>query len=370
MESEKPRIIAFYLPQYHPTPDNDKWWGKGFTEWTNVGKARPLFKGHYQPRVPADLGYYDLRLPQVREQQAALAAEAGIYGFCYYHYWFGNGKRELELPFDEVLRSGEPDFPFCLCWANETWHTKFWNKDGSVIKRPLVKQEYPGDEDTANHFESLLPAFSDKRYIRIDGKPLFMIYKPFDYKQVDRFIAQWNDMARRHGMKGIHFVAHINKDITRATVRRLLDMGFDAVNTVGLWEARTADKTGRIRHSLHKLGTFLFGIPNAYRYEKLYGKFLSDTDSAAEVYPTLIPNWDHTPRSGRAGYLLTGSTPELFGKHARQALDTVMRKDPHDRVAFLKSWNEWGEGNYMEPDLKFGKGYIEALRREIEKTTR
>lgn len=148
----KPKLIAFYLPQYHPTLDNDKWWGKGFTEWTNVGKAKPLFIGHYQPKVPADLGYYDLRVPEVRELQASLAKEAGIYGFCYYHYWFGNGRKELELPFAEVLKSEKPNFPFCLCWANESWHSKFWNKDGSIEKKILIEQLYPGDDDIINHF--------------------------------------------------------------------------------------------------------------------------------------------------------------------------------------------------------------------------
>ena len=166
MEEFRPRIIVYYLPQYHPTPDNDKWWGKGFTEWTNVGKAKPLFRGHYQPKGPADLGYYDLRLPEVRAAQVELAKEAGIDGFCYYHYWFGGGKQELELPFNEVLRTGEPDFPFCLCWANEPWHAKFWNMDGTVSKRTLIDQQYGNEEEWKLHFEHVLPAFKDKRYIK------------------------------------------------------------------------------------------------------------------------------------------------------------------------------------------------------------
>lgn len=367
MENEKPRIIAFYLPQYHPTPDNDKWWGKGFTEWTNVGKAKPLFKGHYQPRVPADLGYYDLRLPQVREQQAELAREAGIYGFCYYHYWFGNGKMELEMPFNEVLKSGSPDLPFCLCWANETWHTKFWNKDGSVVKRPLVKQEYPGEEDIVNHFNHLLPAFKDKRYIKVDGKPLFMIYRAADYKDVDYFISRWNKLAQENGLPGIHFVAHIQHDLNPDTVSALMAKGFDAVNTCGLWAARKTSRGDSLKHALRKLMTFCFGVPNAYSYKQLYRKFIFPVDSQENVYPTLVPNWDHTPRSGKAGYLLVDSTPELFGKHAAHVLSVVKDKPESCRITFLKSWNEWGEGNYMEPDLKFGKGYINALREELDK---
>ena len=174
---EKPRVIALYLPQYYPFKENDEWWGKGFTEWTNVGKAKPLFKDHYQPKVPADLGYYDLRIPSVREQQAELAREAGIEGFCYWHYWFGNGKRLLADVFDEVLESGHPDFPFCLGWANHSWNSKCWKFDDSIlVEKTLMEQTYPGEEDIQMHFKFLLKAFSDPRYIKVDGKPFFLIH--------------------------------------------------------------------------------------------------------------------------------------------------------------------------------------------------
>lgn len=170
-----PKIIALYLPQYHPTPTNNKYWGSGFTEWTNVGKAKPLFKGHYQPKVPADLGYYDLRNPETREKQAELAKEAGIDAFCYYHYWFEPGHEELERPFKEVLKSGKPDFPFCLCWANESWHKKFWTNIDSFESQIIAEQKYMGIDDYTQHFYSLLPAFKDPRYFKIDGKNVFMI---------------------------------------------------------------------------------------------------------------------------------------------------------------------------------------------------
>ncbi|MBQ4029820.1 MAG: glycoside hydrolase family 99-like domain-containing protein, partial [Prevotella sp.] len=175
----KARVIAYYLPQFHPIPENDKYWGKGFTEWTNVAKARPLFRGHYQPRIPADLGFYDLRMPEVREAQAELAREAGIEGFCYWHYWFGHGKRLLERPFNEVVASGKPDFPFCLAWANHDWTTKTWEK--GVKDGMIAEQLYLGKEDYRLHFNTLLPAFKDHRYIRIDGKPLFVIYDPYRF---------------------------------------------------------------------------------------------------------------------------------------------------------------------------------------------
>src|SRR5205809_7458559 len=168
------RLIAFYLPQYHPIPENDQWWGPGFTEWTNTAKARPLFRGHYQPHVPADLGFYDLRQPETREAQAEMARAYGIEAFCYYHYWFGNGRRLLQRPFEEVVQLGQPDFPFCLCWANETW-TGVWHGLSSHV---LIEQTYPGKEDAARHFHTLLPAFLDRRYVTVDGKPLFLVHSP------------------------------------------------------------------------------------------------------------------------------------------------------------------------------------------------
>lgn len=361
-----PRIIAFYLPQYHPTPDNDKWWGKGFTEWTNVGKARPLFKGHYQPHVPADLGYYDLRLPEVREAQAALAKEAGISGFCYYHYWFGHGKQELELPFNEVLRTGKPDFPFCLCWANESWHSKFWNIDGTIKKKLLIEQTYGDKDEWEQHFYYLLPAFLDKRYIRIDDKPLFMIYMESEFSHVADFIAYWNDLAKKNGLNGIYFIAHKYQNLTNEMLNSVLDKGFNAINTVGLWEARSHVRSLG-RKILDKINMKFLNMPNVYSYEKMYPHFISEIDSLENVYPTIIPNWDHTPRSGKAGYVLYNSTPAFFAAHVRQILSIVINKRKDRQYIFLKSWNEWGEGNYMEPDLKYGKEYIKALSFELQR---
>ena len=188
MANKKARVIAYYLPQFHPTPENDKFWGKGFTEWTNVGRARPLFHGHYQPRVPADLGYYDLRMPEIREQQAELAREAGIEGFCYWHYWFGGGKELLERPFNEVVESGKPDFPFCLGWANHTWSTRTWTSSKTGYQETIIAEmTYPGDEDHISHFYKYLNAFKDKRYIKVDGKLLFVIFAPQDFVDFPHF---------------------------------------------------------------------------------------------------------------------------------------------------------------------------------------
>ena len=363
---KKARVIAFYLPQYHPTQDNDLWWGKGFTEWTNVGKAKPLFPGHYQPKVPADLGYYDLRLPEVREQQAALAREAGVEGFCYYHYWFGNGKMELERPFNEVLASGKPDFPFCLCWANESWHSKFWRLDGTIEKKTLVEQTYPGDEDILAHFEYVLPAFRDKRYITIDGKPVFMIYQPADYPDVSHFMEMWQELAVRNGLKGIYFIAHIFREISGELVDGLLAKGFDAVSTVQLWVA-FGKKYPKPKYLLLKLRRGLFRMPYAVKYKKLLPYLTTDLENRPEVFPGLVPNWDHSPRSGRAAMVLTDATPEWFGRHIDDVLARIESKPDNRKIVFLKSWNEWGEGNYIEPDLRFGKRYIEVLGKKLEK---
>lgn len=204
--SKDVRIIAFYLPQYYPTPTNDKWYGKGFTEWTNVGRAKPLFRGHYQPHVPADLGYYDLRYPEIRQSQALLAKEAGIEGFCYYHYWFGGGKQELELPLQEVIKTGEPDFPFCICWANQSWYSKFWNGNSDCAAKLIAEQKYDNDEGISKHFYTLLPAFRDKRHMTISGRLIFMIYRPLEYPDVRHFMEQWQKLAAQNGLPGFYFI--------------------------------------------------------------------------------------------------------------------------------------------------------------------
>ena len=203
----KPRVIAFYLPQFYPTPENDAWWEPGFTEWTNV--AKPLFKGHYQPRIPRDLGFYDLRVPETREKQATLAKQAGVEGFCYWHYWFGNGIQLLSRVFDEVLESGEPNFPFCLGWANHSWYSKTWDKNGQ--DKLLMEQTYPGKDDYINHFNYALRAFRDKRYLFIEDKPIFYIFDALNVP--DDFLILWNTLAKNNGFpNGICFIGRIKKN--------------------------------------------------------------------------------------------------------------------------------------------------------------
>lgn len=356
------KVIALYLPQYHPTKDNDEWWGKGFTEWTNVAKAKKLYPGHYQPKIPTELGFYDLRLSQVREEQAKLAKDAGIYGFCYYHYWFGNGKMELELPFEEVVKSGTPDFPFCLCWANETWSQKFWNKEGNVYgKNDLVVQNYYGEEDDINHFNYLLKAFKDNRYIKIDGKLLFMIYKPLEFPDVDSFIKLWNDLAKKNNLPGFFFIG-MSLDVDRE-YDEIKKLGFDGVfsNSTRMISKRN------IKWFVNSLLRFLFNIPARYDFRKLYKSFVGSYELKEDVFPKLMPNWDHSPRSSRNARIYTHTTPKVFEEHVYYVLDKIKHKKDSRKICFLKSWNEWGEGNYMEPDIKYGRGYIEALRRVLDR---
>lgn len=357
MTSQGTRIIAFYLPQYHPFKENDEWWGKGFTEWTNVGKAKPLFRGHYQPRVPADLNYYDLRVPEVREEQAAMARKAGVEGFCYWHYWFDNKHTLMHDIFDEVLETGHPDFPFCLGWANHSWYAKTWNKD--IPDKLLCEQKYLGNEDYELHFKYALKAFNDSRYIKYEGCPIFYIFDPVSLPE--EFIPYWNDLARKNGIPKIFFVGRLtnpqDEDI-------LLRKGFCALvpERIGyvyghnpLWK-RAIIRLVRLFSSKPKF---------CYDYEKAAKYFVDERkDREEHICLQIIPQWDHSSRSSSRGTILINSSPSKFAKHAKKALSIA--KNKKNNIVFLKSWNEWAEGNYMEPDLKFGEGYIKALRNVID----
>lgn len=361
---KKARVIAYYLPQYHPVPENDEWWGKGFTEWTNVGKARPLFRGHYQPRVPADLGYYDLRMPEVREAQANLARSANIEGFMYWHYWFGNGKRILERPFNEVLRSDQPDFPFCLGWANHSWTNLDWNSSSQWKREThLIEQTYLGKEDFVSHFYAILEAFHDKRYITVDQKPIFLIYNPLANFNVREFIDIFNNLAVINGLPGVYFIG-----LGKSESKEILNMGFDAINSDGQWSAETTLKGNLARRIHRKFNKNIGGILlDRYKYPDIIRHLFNKVDLQTNVYPTLLSNWDRSPRSGRRAVIYTGSTPEIFNLHVLDALNLIQNKPDEHKILFLKSWNEWGEGNYIEPDLVHGHGYLNVLRDALKK---
>jgi lipopolysaccharide biosynthesis protein len=356
---KKARVIAFYLPQFHPTPENDAWWGKGFTDWTNVASARVLFKGHEQPHVPADLGFYDLRLPEARAAQAEMAATFGVEGFCYWHYWFG-GRRMLERPFNEVLSSGKPDFPFCLGWANHSW-SGIWKDEPH---RKLIDQIYPGDADDRAHFDYLLNTFNDHRYITVNGKPLLVIFKPTEMPDAKKRFDLWRELALKAGIKGLHIVGINMLDFKSTT-----ELGLDAIMLSTLAVTNTSNalvnEATRIAWGIRR--RLSLGGPRIVEYREAIKHLIPDlTQFDCEAYPCVYPNWDNTPRKGRKGLVLINSTPELFESHLNDAVKVVDGRAIENKLIFLKSWNEWAEGNYLEPDTKWGLQYLQALKRVIE----
>lgn len=352
------RVIAFYLPQFHPTPENDLWWGKGFTEWTNVANAKPLFKGHEQPIIPADLGFYDLRLSETRVAQAEMAAEFGVEGFCYWHYWFA-GRRMLERPFDEVLSSGSPNFPFCLGWANHSWNG-IWKDEPH---RRLIDQTYPGEADDRAHFDYLLTAFSDHRYMTVDGKPIFVIFKPTDIPEAKRRFDLWRELAVKAGLKGLHIVGINMLDFEDAAA-----LGLDAVTVSTLAVINIANSV------LNEATRIMWGVkrrlslggPRIVEYSDVIKQLVPDLNQfGCEAYPCVYPNWDNTPRKGRKGLVVANSTPALFEEHLNDAVGAVADRADEHKLVFVKSWNEWAEGNHLEPDTKWGLQYLQALKRVV-----
>jgi lipopolysaccharide biosynthesis protein len=359
------RVIAFYLPQFHPIPENDLWWGNGFTEWTNVAKALPLFSGHYQPHVPADLGFYDLRVPETRQQQADMALKYGVDAFCYYHYWFA-GRRVLERPFNEVLSSGAPDFPFCLCWANQTW-SGTWH---GAPDRILIEQTYPGYEDHARHFDWLATAFADPRYMTVEGKPLFIIFDPIEIPAIKDVTKFWRRRAVAAGFLGLHLVGIRHETyfspVGGYPIWNPEEYGFDAslrmrVPGRGLGPSRGTLRTRVMSQLRVWLGQ---SRPATLNHAKIIERLVAPPIPGVKDYPCVSHTWDNTPRSGSGGIVFQGSHPELFRRNLRQAFAQISDNKPEEQIVFLKAWNEWAEGNHLEPDLKFGHGWLEAIRDE------
>jgi lipopolysaccharide biosynthesis protein len=351
------RVIAFHLPQFHPVPENDEWWGKGFTEWTKTVAARPRFPGHYQPHLPADLGFYDLRLPEARAAQAELARAHGIEGFLFWHYWFGDGRRILQRPVDEIVRSGEPRFPFALAWANESW-TGIWH---GAADRVLIEQRYPGEADDRAHFEALLPAFTDSRYLTVDSRPILYVFHPEQLPDPAQFVDRWQKMATDAGLPGLFLLAEASNLLGEGIVyTRAAADGFDG--SVHLRLPIDASVSAR---ALMRLGRRLH-VAELWRYGTTPVSSPMDA-GPGRVYPGVYPNWDNTPRCASRGLVLHGSTPGKFRVHLRAAIDEVRTLPSDERLVFVKSWNEWAEGNHLEPDQRFGLGYLEAVRDEVRR---
>lgn len=350
------RLLAMYLPQYHPIPENDAWWGKGFTEWTNVTRSLPKFRGHYQPHLPKDLGFYDLRVPEVREMQAELARGYGVSGFCYYHYWF-NGRRLLERPLTEVLKSGKPNFPFCVCWANENW-TRRWDGHEREI---LIGQEYSADDD-GRHIQALLPMFADSRYIRVAGKPLFAVYRTSHLPDPKRSTDIWREEAQRAGI-GELFLCRFEAwdDLSSPDPRSI---GFDAaVEFAPDWRrAGGQDFTGWKAKALAGAGL----LPRSYRENRFFDyrcMVASMIQRETPNYPLLrgvTPGFDNSARRKTGAMIIRHSSPEAYGKWLRFAIEWTERHHASDqRLVFVNAWNEWAEGNHLEPDMQHGLAYLD-----------
>ncbi len=344
------RLIAFYLPQFHPIPENDEWWGEGFTEWTNVRKAAPLFPGHYQPHVPGQLGYYDLRSSDIRTAQAALAREYGIYGFCYYHYWF-NGRRLLEWPFNEVLRSRKPDFPFCLCWANENW-TRRWDGED---KQVLIAQKY-SYEDDRHHIESLIPAFRDERYIRINGRPVFLVYKTNLLPDAKKTAELWRDTAKRMGLGDIYLIRVEN--CFQGYDPPPEEIGFDAAVEfaphLGSFGPLVTSEVARYNESVQT-------NPLIYDYDHIMKEMLTRPKPPYKLFKGIFPSWDNSARRKDSPAIFINSSPEKYAFWLSQIVwHTFEHLEGNEQLVFINSWNEWGEGCHLEPDEKYGLQYLES----------
>jgi len=341
-----PLRVAFYLPQFHPTAENDAWHGSGFTEWTVVARSKPMYPGHRQPELPGELGFYDLRVPETREQQVRLARSHGISAFCYYHYWF-SGRRMLERPFNEVLKSGAPDFPFCLTWANESWYRRW---QGSADE--LVVEQTFDEADDIEHIRWLLEAFRDERYLRVKGRPLLGVYRPQDLPDPARTAEIWREECARAGVPAPWLVGFE----TRGNMVDPAVIGFDAGAEF-------------IPHGLIDLVKPVHPPAgcdpsnSVYDYTEVANAYLSRPDPTWTRYPCVASGWDNTPRrrNGEA-LIMRGSTPEAYGSWLRRAIEHQRRTEGSDGVVFINAWNEWAEGAHLEPDDHWGRAYLDATR--------
>ncbi|MDR3429436.1 glycoside hydrolase family 99-like domain-containing protein [Silvimonas sp.] len=344
------KAISFYLPQFHPVKENSEWWGEGFTEWTNVAKAVPNFDGHYQPHIPSDLGFYDLRLVDNMRKQAQLAESYGIYGFCFYYYWFDQ-RRILELPLNQYLAS-DIDFPFCYCWANENW-TRTW--DG-LDKEVLLGQQHSDEDDTA-FIRNLLPVFADHRYIKVDGKPMLLVYRVDLFPDMQRTAKIWREEAKKAGFPDLHLCAVQFYGIDDPT-----EYGFDAAvefpphKFVG--PENRPDVIPPIANS-----RFTGGLVD---YRKVMAQGMQRPTQSYRWYRGIVPSWDNTARRQHTAHTLIYSSPKLFRFWLQYLVDFTRKYNPEDgQYVFINAWNEWAEGAHLEPDLKYGHAYLEAVQKAL-----
>lgn len=337
------KLVAYYLPQFHPFAENDEWWGKGFTEWRNVARAFPVFDGHYQPRLPGELGYYDLRVPQVMQRQVDLAKLYGIAAFCFHFYWFA-GKRLLEGPLDHYLGSSDLDLPFCLCWANETWSRRWSGREQDV----LLAQRHSPEDDIAV-IRVLDKYFRDPRYLKIEGKPIFTIYRPSLFPDFGATVVRWRAEIERLGYPGIYLIATNAFDFAGHE-----DFGLDALSEFPPHGVRTPNIEGSFEVSHFRVGGRIRSYADVVAAEK------AKSSRGAVIHPGVMPSWDNSARRPTAAQIYHGSTPALFEDWLAQAMQRARANPVGERMVFVNAWNEWGEGAYLEPDLRYGYAYLEA----------
>lgn len=360
IDSMDKRVIAIYLPQFHPFKENNEWWGEGFTEWRNVVNARPRYYGHYQPRCPKDLGFYDLRLPQTRIDQACLAKEYGIYGFCYYHYWF-NGKVLMEEPMKGVLESKEPNFPFMICWANENW-TRAW--DGRT-NNVLIEQKY-SEKDDLDHIKYLIPYLVDERYIKINGKPVLAIYKSPLLPDVKRTIKIWQDEAKKHGIE-LYIVRFESANQCGPQYMEPFDASveFQPISKNGYNYSFVQRTLNRVSRALGIEPFFATHINyNKYVEYQLEHQFVTEY----KRFPCVTPMWDNSPRRKHSYFSFKNTKPGYYKRWLKGVLQLFSPYSEEENLVFINAWNEWAEGNYLEPDMKYGRAYLEATRDAINET--
>jgi len=363
------KTIAFYLPQFYTFPENDEWWGKGFTEWTNVKKSKSLFWGHSMPEVPLNDNYYDLSNIDTMIWQSKLAMQYGVDAFCYYHYWFKNGKKLLEKPIENMLHNRNVNIPFCLCWANEAW-TRTWDGHGSDI---LMPQEYDEDiESLTMHFKYLLPFFKDDRYIKENNKPLFIIYKPYLINDITRIMSCWNELAKEEGFDGIYWGVQHTDNFGYSDLIAKFDMAIEfepsytanhemRINNYDNTEISIKECLKKIKCILMKLLHVFFKVPLINSYDEIWKCINNRIPQNERIAPGAFVSWDNTPRKGIRGITYQKATPEKFKKYMIERYSRA-KNVYKSQYLFINAWNEWAEGAHLEPDEQNGYGYLEALK--------
>lgn len=357
--SKKIKAIAIYLPQFHPIPENDEWRGKGFTEWTNVTKSTPRFEEHYQPHLPSDLGFYDLRLEEARLAQETLAKQYGIYGFCYYHYWF-NGKRMLYEPLDRKLKNPNEDLPFMMCWANENW-TRTWV---SAERDVLIRQDYSEDDDY-NHIKHLINYFKDSRYIKVNGKPIFIIYRPELFPDISKTISTWREEIKKEGFPDL-YIGFARKS-RNENLLDCFDFAFEFQPSFSdLPKKSRPNLFQRIKTKLNHLFFSNKDLKIVINDYEEYSKFQMEFSYEDRVYPGITPMWDNSARKKDYPFILQDSTPEKYKKW----LEHIKLNYPWDKTPepflFINAWNEWAEGNHLEPCQKWNLEYLKTTEEMLK----